>query len=220
MASQGLISTGGSFDLSTKVKKTKDGIFGMELEELLAAVPNRPIPLILDQCVTYLRQCGMKTPGIFRVSPNNAELNAVRKLYKTPIDVVDLKKKATSPHTVAGLLKSWLLSLPEPLFGFELYDLLLELFTKVPEESRLSHATVLLNQYLSTSRRIIFSFLFEFLYDLSQFAEVNKMSPNNLGIVFGPNLIRPREHTQSTMLDQTNVEVVEFFVTHFPEVQV
>lgn len=215
MTQQGLLSTGGSLD-SAKVKRSKEGIFGMELEELLESVPGRPIPIIVDQCITYIRTYAMQTPGIFRVSPNNAELQSVRKLYKSPIEVIDLKKKTTSPHTVAALLKLWLQLLPEPLLSFQCYSDLMDLFRNVPAEARMRHISVFLNQ-LNQQRRPIVTFLFQFLHELSQNSETNKMTPSNLGIVFGPNLLKPKVQDQSTMLDRTNVEIVEFLVEHFRE---
>ena len=216
MSAQGLLSTAGSLEMGYKPRRTKDGIFGMELEELLDAVPDRPIPIIVDQCVTYLRKHGMRTAGIFRVSPNNSELQKLRKMYTSPISLVDFAQKVTTPHTVAGLLKLWFYSLPEPLFPFHLYDTLVSLFSNPPETKQLLLHTKAMIQTLSQQRLAIFIFLFEFLHELSRSAEHNKMTPNNIGIVFGPNLLRPKEQSQTSMLDRTNVDVVEFIVENFP----
>ncbi|MDP2435084.1 MAG: SH3 domain-containing protein [archaeon] len=218
MSSHGLLSTAGSLEMTYKPKRTKDDIFGMDLEELLDAVPDRPIPIVLDQCITYLRRCGMKTAGIFRVSPNNAELQKLKKQYKSPVSLVDFAQHVSSPHTVAGLLKLWFYSLPEPLIPFNLFDAFIQLFRNPPEKKHLLQHSKVMIQTLSTTRLDIFRFLFEFLFELQKSSDVNKMTPNNLGIVFGPNLIRPKEQSQTAMLDRTNVEIVEFLVEEFPSI--
>eukprot|EP00010_Vexillifera_abyssalis_P004352 CAMPEP_0201551566 /NCGR_PEP_ID=MMETSP0173_2-20130828/7724_1 /ASSEMBLY_ACC=CAM_ASM_000268 /TAXON_ID=218659 /ORGANISM="Vexillifera sp., Strain DIVA3 564/2" /LENGTH=413 /DNA_ID=CAMNT_0047961857 /DNA_START=45 /DNA_END=1286 /DNA_ORIENTATION=+ len=218
LQAQGLLSTDGSI---TPINKSsmKKGVIGMNLEELIECLPDRDIPIIVDQCVTYLQKCAMKLSGIFRVSPNNAELKRLQKAYKYPTDVVDLSKKVKDPHSVAGLLKLWLAQLPEPLFSFTLYDPFMDLFSgKISDRSVIAkHAKALLASQ-SRERRLIVDFLFEFLLQLSKYSEKNKMTPNNLGIVFGPNLIRPKQQTQDTMLNRTNVEVVQFLIEEYSNI--
>jgi hypothetical protein len=45
-------------------------------------------------------------------------------------------------------------------------------------------------------RMPLIKFLFEFLFELQKYSDQNMMTPSNLGIVFGPNLIRPQQQTQ------------------------
>src|SRR3989338_1285056 len=214
LTAKGLISTGGS--IYTSSKGGKGAVIGMDLDDLLECMTDRSIPIIVDQCVTYLRGTAMKLSGIFRVSPNQAELQALRKLYRSPTEVVDLKQKVKDPHVVAGLLKLWLVSLPEPLLPFFLYEPIIGLFSGSIENRNMirQHCKVLLDT-MPHRRRIIVDFIFAFLYDLSQFSSENKMTPNNLAIVFGPNLVRPKEQTQDTLLNRTNVEAIQFFLEEF-----
>jgi RhoGAP domain len=222
LQSKGFISTAGSVTSSARVKsKNKSGVIGMPLDEMLRCLPDRPIPIIVDQCVTYIRKRGMKLSGIFRVSPDQAELKRLRKSYKSPTDVVDLAKKVTTAHSVAGLLKLWLQELPESLVPFNLYEPFIELFSdesaQVDKDVRIDRCNAMLAT-VPQHRRVIVDFLFDFLHELSKSAKHNKMTPNNLGIVFGPNLIRPREHTQTTMMNRTNVAVVEFLLENYKKI--
>mmetsp|Transcript_38448 Transcript_38448/g.60921 ORF Transcript_38448/g.60921 Transcript_38448/m.60921 type:complete len:559 (-) Transcript_38448:222-1898(-) len=222
---RGILSTGGNIEGIQFAKKgimsSKKELIGMPLEELLEAVPGRTIPFVVDQCVTYIRRNAMTLHGVFRVSPNQQELSKLKALYKSPLDVVDLEKKVKDPHVVAGLLKLFLSSLPEPLFPHTLYEPLIkafgDLFDQENPQPLIDEFRILL-RLIPNAHAPLVRFLFEFLEELQQQSEKNMMTPSNLGIVFGPNLIKPAQQTQETMLNMTNRDIVSFLVTHFKEI--
>jgi len=225
---KGILSTDGNVD-NIKIKKGKSAklgggkqkIIGMELLDLLAAVPGRPIPLIVDQCITYIRRNAMKLNGVFRVSPNQQELQKLQKSFKSPNEVVDMTKKVKDPHVVAGLLKLFFSSLPEPIFPFSSYTPLMD-----AHEAHCANEDPagLIGEYrrivesLPPERTPIVKFLFDFLYELQSYSDTNMMTPSNLGIVFGPNLIKPKNATQTTMLNMSNRDIVTFMIAHYKEI--
>lgn len=49
-------------------------------------------------------------------------------------------------------------------------------------------------------------YLVEHLARIAQYEEVNKMGPQNLAIVFGPNILRSRDENALSMLTDMNVQ--------------
>lgn len=76
----------------------------------------------MRKCVDSLSITGViDTEGIFRRSGNYSQIVALKqKVNSGQSDDVDFKE--TDTHIVAGLLKSFLRDLSEPLLTYELYD--------------------------------------------------------------------------------------------------
>ena len=62
---------------------------------------------------------------------------------------------------------------------------------------------------------VVLEYLIRFLIPIAANHEVNKMTPANLGVVFGPNVFRPLVQTQITLMDSTSSNVVEFLIQHY-----
>lgn len=78
------------------------------------------IPPVMRKCVDFLSITGViDTEGLFRRCGNLTVINDIKRRVNTG-EAVDLKDVDT--HAVAGLLKTFLRELNEPLLTFELYD--------------------------------------------------------------------------------------------------
>ncbi|XP_006761757.1 PREDICTED: LOW QUALITY PROTEIN: rho GTPase-activating protein 44 [Myotis davidii] len=179
--------------------------FGKPLEEHLT-ISGREIAFPIEACVTMLLECGMQEEGLFRVAPSASKL----KKLKAALDccVVDVQEYSADPHAIAGALKSYLRELPEPLMTFELYDEWIQASNIQEQEKRLQ---ALWNacEKLPKANHSNIRYLIKFLSKLSEYQDVNKMTPSNIAIVLGPNLLWPQAEGNITeMMTTVSLQIV------------
>ncbi len=101
---------------------------------------------------------------------------------------------AISPHAVSGVLKLFFRNHPNPLMTFERYDAFLDAHRKGIS----LEITRLVSELPSPNGKLVI-YLCRFLARIAIHANVNKMTPNNLGIVFAPNILRPAHETYESV---------------------
>ncbi|XP_068769791.1 rho GTPase-activating protein 44 isoform X8 [Struthio camelus] len=179
--------------------------FGKPLEEHLA-VSGREIAFPVEACVTMLLECGMQEEGLFRVAPSASKL----KKLKAALDccVVDVQEYSADPHAIAGALKSYLRELPEPLMTFELYDEWIQA-SNMPEQDRRLQALWNACEKLPKANYNNIRYLIKFLARLTEYQDTNKMTPSNVAIVLGPNLLWPQAEGNITeMMTTVSLQIV------------
>ncbi|KAK6328314.1 hypothetical protein J4Q44_G00002920 [Coregonus suidteri] len=184
---------------------TEKPAFGTGLEEHLKR-SSREIALPLEACVMMLLETGMKEEGLFRIAAGTSKL----KKLKAALDcsTSQLEEFYSDPHAVAGALKSYLRELPEPLMSFQLYDEWIQASSVSEPDKRLQALWVVCDQ-LPKNNKANLRYLVKFLSKLAQDSEVNKMTPSNIAIVLGPNMLWAKtEGTLAEMAAATSVHVV------------
>ncbi|XP_056257586.1 rho GTPase-activating protein 44 isoform X5 [Seriola aureovittata] len=188
--------------------------FGKSLEEHLN-ISGREIAFPIEACVTMLLECGMQEEGLFRVAPSASKL----KKLKASLDcgVLDVQEYSSDPHAIAGALKSYLRELPEPLMTTELYDEWIQASNIQDMDKRLQ-ALMAACEKLPTDNLNNFRYLIKFLAKLSEYQDANKMTPGNMAIVLGPNLLwthtEPNMTEMMTTLSLQIVGIIEPIIQH------
>ncbi|XP_077067874.1 rho GTPase-activating protein 44 isoform X5 [Siphateles boraxobius] len=179
--------------------------YGKALEEHLA-ISGREIAFPIEACVTMLLECGMEEEGLFRVAPSASKL----KKLKASLDcgVLDVQEYSADPHAIAGALKSYLRELPEPLMSFELYDEWIQASNIQDMDKRLQ-ALLGTCEKLSSDNLNNFRYLIKFLAKLTEYQDANKMTPGNIAIVLGPNLLWTHsEGNMTEMMTTVSLQIV------------
>ncbi|XP_076608078.1 rho GTPase-activating protein 44 isoform X3 [Chaetodon auriga] len=188
--------------------------FGKSLEEHLN-ISGREIAFPIEACVTMLLECGMQEEGLFRVAPSASKL----KKLKASLDcgVLDVQEYSSDPHAIAGALKSYLRELPEPLMTTELYDEWIQASNIQDMDKRLQ-ALMAACEKLPTDNLNNFRYLIKFLAKLSEYQDANKMTPGNMAIVLGPNLLwthtEPNMTEMMTTMSLQIVGIIEPIIQH------
>ncbi|XP_056616668.1 rho GTPase-activating protein 22 isoform X1 [Triplophysa dalaica] len=182
------------------------GIFGQHLEDTVQFERKfgpRLAPLLVEQCVDFIREQGLKEEGLFRM-PGQA--NLVKDLQ----DAFDCGDKPlfdsnTDVHTVASLLKLYLRELPEPVIPFNKYEDFLtcaQLLVK-DEEVGLNELVMQVNTLPQANYNLL-KYICKFLDEVQSHSAENKMSAQNLATVFGPNILRPKLEDPVSMMEGTS----------------
>uniref|UniRef100_A0A673IYV4 Rho GTPase-activating protein 17 n=1 Tax=Sinocyclocheilus rhinocerous TaxID=307959 RepID=A0A673IYV4_9TELE len=184
---------------------TEKPAFGTALDEHLKR-SSREIALPLEACIMMLLETGMKEEGLFRIAAGASKL----KKLKAALDcsTSQLEEFYSDPHAVAGALKSYLRELPEPLMTYQLYDEWIQA-SNVPDPDKRLQALWVTCDQLPKNNKANFRYLIKFLAKLAQESDVNKMTPSNIAIVLGPNLLWAKtEGSLAEMAAATSVHVV------------
>ncbi|KAM5241358.1 rho GTPase-activating protein 22 isoform 3-T3 [Hipposideros larvatus] len=197
----------GPEDVGKHLFEISPGIFGQRLEDTVhheRKYGPRLAPLLVEQCVDFIRERGLTEEGLFRM-PGQA--NLVRDLQ----DSFDCGEKplfdsTTDVHTVASLLKLYLRELPEPVVPFARYEDFLscaQLLTKDEGEGTLELAKQVSSLPLANYN--LLRYICKFLDEVQSHSNVNKMSVQNLATVFGPNILRPQIEDPVTIMEGTSL---------------
>ncbi|XP_016890127.1 rho GTPase-activating protein 17a isoform X4 [Cynoglossus semilaevis] len=184
---------------------TEKPAFGTGLDEHLKR-SGREIALPIEACVMMLLETGMKEEGLFRIAAGASKL----KKLKAALDcsTSQLEEFYSDPHAVAGALKSYLRELPEPLMTYQLYDEWIQASSVSDPDKRLQALWVVCDK-LPKNNKTNLRYLVKFLAKLAQDSELNKMTPSNIAIVLGPNLLWTKtEGSLAEMAAATSVHVV------------
>ncbi|NXP34665.1 RHG24 protein, partial [Leiothrix lutea] len=183
------------------------GIFGQKLEDTVRyekRYGNRLAPMLVEQCVDFIRQRGLKEEGLFRL-PGQA--NLVKELQ----DAFDCGEKPsfdsnTDVHTVASLLKLYLRELPEPVVPYAKYEDFLSCAKMLSkeEETGLKELVKQVKSLPAVNYNLL-KYICRFLDEVQSYSGVNKMSVQNLATVFGPNILRPKVEDPLTIMEGTVV---------------
>uniref|UniRef100_A0AAR2K6U2 Rho-GAP domain-containing protein n=1 Tax=Pygocentrus nattereri TaxID=42514 RepID=A0AAR2K6U2_PYGNA len=176
----------------------------------------RDIALPIQECVNMLLHVGLREEGLFRLA---AAASVVKKL-KSSLDsgTVDHSEFDTDPHAVAGALKSYLRELPEPLMTFELYNDWFRAAGEKELDSKLEQLREVLKK-LPPENYNNLRYLIQFLACLSEQQAVNRMTPSNIAIVLGPNLLWPRTEGETSLLDMASASSVQVVTVIEPLIQ-
>ncbi|KAM9229323.1 rho GTPase-activating protein 8-like [Dugong dugon] len=167
--------------------------FGVSLQYLKDKNKGELIPPVLRLTVTYLREKGLRTEGLFRRSASIQTVQEIQRLYNQgkPVNFDDYG----DIHVPAVILKTFLRELPQPLLTFEAYEQILGI-TSVESSLRVTQCRQILSS-LPEHNYAVLSYLMGFLHVVSQESIFNKMNSSNLACVFGLNLIWPSQGASS-----------------------
>uniref|UniRef100_A0A8C4R1R5 Uncharacterized protein n=1 Tax=Eptatretus burgeri TaxID=7764 RepID=A0A8C4R1R5_EPTBU len=177
--------------------------YGLELERHLS-ITNREIAFPIEASVVALLETGLQEEGLFRIAAANSKL---RKL-KAGLDCCMVETDVLNdPHAFAGALKSYLRELPEPLMTFQLFDEWIQASHITDNQEKLQRLWTICDK-LPKANKDNFSYLIKFLAKLAEHHEVNKMSPSNISIVLGPNLLWAPSEGSADVMSSMSIQVV------------
>eukprot|EP01129_Flabellula_baltica_P012167 TRINITY_DN5449_c0_g2_i1.p1 TRINITY_DN5449_c0_g2~~TRINITY_DN5449_c0_g2_i1.p1 ORF type:complete len:779 (-),score=154.24 TRINITY_DN5449_c0_g2_i1:124-2367(-) len=186
------------------ITKSAEKIIGVSLEQLSERKNSMDgVPFVVRSLIGYIsKKQNLKKKGLFRISGENSLMMEWIEKYSSGEEV-----ELDDVHTAAELLKYFFRSLPVPLFPFETYPLLIE-FHDSYERGDPSANLIRLKKILEKMPKVhiqVFQHLRKFLFRVTRYEETNLMGMENLTIVLGTNLLRPKVEDYNTTLEMGKV---------------
>ncbi|KAG0282631.1 hypothetical protein BGZ96_000295 [Linnemannia gamsii] len=166
-------------------KPVPESIFGMSLQEYVDK-HRHPIPLVIIKCSEAIDRAGLNREGIYRVSGRHAQIMNLKRLFDSDEDGVDFTNPAYSEDcaSIAAVLKIYLRELPQPLFPFTLNERIA--YSSIPDRNvRLGELKGRLKALPGCNIDTL-QFLIEHLRRIYEHVETNKMTLDNLSMIFTP----------------------------------
>ncbi|XP_052341197.1 rho GTPase-activating protein 10-like [Oncorhynchus keta] len=156
----------------------------------------------VKNAINAIETRGINDQGLYRVVGVSSK---VQKLLSLMTDEksndVDLSTcEDWDVKTITSTLKLYLRSLPEPLMTYGLYKDFIAPAKGGSPESR-SQAIHCLVHKLPEKNRLVLGLLMKHLATVAAHSKLNLMTVANLGVVFGPTLMRPQEDTVAAIMD-------------------
>ncbi|XP_018609159.1 rho GTPase-activating protein 29-like isoform X3 [Scleropages formosus] len=218
-------------------------LFGVDFSQAAKSNPDG-IPFIIKKCTSEIESRALNLKGIYRVNGAKSRVEKLCQAFENGKDLVELSD--FYPHDISNVLKLYLRQLPEPLILFRYYNdfigLAKESQSIIMDEVDAARArsttnpaqpSVELNRVLFKIRDLLrqlppahyrtLQFLIGHLHRVTEKADENKMTASNLGIIFGPTLIKPRqidaEVSLSSLVDYPyQALIVELLIRHYNKV--
>ncbi|XP_033111371.1 rho GTPase-activating protein 6-like isoform X2 [Anneissia japonica] len=161
--------------------------------------PREPqVPQVVMSCIRHLEKYAMRTVGIFRVGGSKKRTRQLREAYDSGTEI--WLNETHSVHDVGALLKEFFRDIPEPLLTRDLYTVFVAAGRVSDQEKQLQILQWLVYLLPTANRDTLFALL-KFLRKVADNAEDiinengeevigNKMDVQNLGTLFGPNILR------------------------------
>lgn len=184
------------------IKDNNKRIYKVPLDDHLA-VTHRDISYVIELCVCCLLEKGLFEEGLLRVGCAGSKLRRFRSAIDANIITPPFPVEYQDVHVIAGVLKSYLRDLPNPLLTYELYYEFVTAAQRPTEDKRKKSILNAINQ-LPRSNYNNLRYLTKFLSVLAQKQQHNKMSSQNIAIVMSPNLLWPPEHIETDYVQKVN----------------
>uniref|UniRef100_A0A671UUA1 Rho GTPase-activating protein 10 n=1 Tax=Sparus aurata TaxID=8175 RepID=A0A671UUA1_SPAAU len=172
----------------------------------------------LPHFTVYKKDC-INDQGLYRVVGVSSKVQKLLSLMIGKLNEVDLSTSEDwDVKTITSALKLYLRSLPEPLMTYGLYKEFISPAKGGSPETRIQAVHCLVHKLPERNRQVL-GLLMKHLANVAAHSKQNLMTVANLGVVFGPTLMRPQEETVAAIMDLKfqNI-VVEILIEHHEKI--
>uniref|UniRef100_A0A8C5ACS9 Rho GTPase activating protein 42 n=1 Tax=Gadus morhua TaxID=8049 RepID=A0A8C5ACS9_GADMO len=172
------------------------------------------------KCIDLVENRGINTLGLYRIGGVNSK---VQKLMSTAFSTkaavdMDLDAEAWDNKTITSGLKNYLRCLSEPLMTFKLHKDFILAVKSDDQNYRVCAVHALVHKLPDRNKEML-ELLIQHLVTVSTQSKFNLMTVSNLGVIFGPTLMRSQEETVAAMMNIKFQNIVmEILIENFDKV--
>ncbi|XP_063076802.1 rho GTPase-activating protein 27 isoform X2 [Engraulis encrasicolus] len=190
----------------------RENVFGCHLANLCAQ-ERTTVPVFVEKCIRTVEKRGLGIDGLYRVSGNLATIQKLR--FKADHEDIDFEEGHWDIHVITGALKLFFRELQEPLFPYSHFNNFVAGIKIADYHEKVSYMSELVRS-LPAENHDTMETLFRHLRNVIEHGEENRMTVQNIAIVFGPTLLKPEmESANITMFMVFQNQIVEFVLNEF-----
>lgn len=222
-------------------------IFGRSIEDLpvqyttplhlthISTIIN--IPSIILDCLLYLVHYSLQVEGIFRISGDEDSITDLRRSYDEGESHYEFRtlsnqqsqNKINQSYNLSSLIKLYFRILPETLFPKKIYSVLLSILQQYQNDTieYIKHMKEIFtlsetnSNTLTNLNIVVIGYLFYLLNLItdSNNSIVNKMTKDNISIIFAPTLLCSEGNSELNLYElQNGIQIIKKLLEHSSEI--
>uniref|UniRef100_A0A3Q1JHN2 Rho GTPase-activating protein 42 n=1 Tax=Anabas testudineus TaxID=64144 RepID=A0A3Q1JHN2_ANATE len=172
------------------------------------------------KCIDLVEMRGINTMGLYRIGGVNSKVQKLMTTVfssKAPVDM-DLDPEMWDNKTITSGLKNYLRCLSDPLMTFKLHKDFIMAVKSDDQNYRVCAVHALVHKLPEKNKEML-ELLIKHLVTVSTQSQFNLMTVSNLGVIFGPTLMRSQEETVAAMMNiKFQNIVVEILIENFDKI--
>uniref|UniRef100_A0A8C8T106 Rho GTPase activating protein 42 n=1 Tax=Pelusios castaneus TaxID=367368 RepID=A0A8C8T106_9SAUR len=172
------------------------------------------------KCIHAVETRGITILGLYRIGGVNSKVQKLMNTIfspKSPPDM-DIDMDLWDNKTITSGLKNYLRCLTEPLMTFKLHKDFIVAVKSDDQNYRVEAVHALVHKLPEKNREML-DILIKHLVKVSLHSQQNLMTVSNLGVIFGPTLMRAQEETVAAMMNiKFQNIVVEILIEHYEKI--
>uniref|UniRef100_A0A3Q1EZ94 Rho GTPase activating protein 42a n=1 Tax=Acanthochromis polyacanthus TaxID=80966 RepID=A0A3Q1EZ94_9TELE len=153
----------------------------------------------VKKCIELVETRGITTLGLYRIGGVNSKVQRLMTTSTAPSDM-QLDADAWDNKTITSGLKNYFRCLAEPVLTYRLHKEFIKA-AKYDDQKHRVRAIHALVHKLPEKNRTMLDLLTNHLLKVSSHSDQNLMTVSNLGMIFGPTLMRSQEETVAAMMN-------------------
>ncbi|XP_075402607.1 rho GTPase-activating protein 42 isoform X2 [Tenrec ecaudatus] len=172
------------------------------------------------KCIQAVETRGITILGLYRIGGVNSKVQKLMNTTfspKSPPDI-DIDVELWDNKTITSGLKNYLRCLAEPLMSYKLHKDFIVAVKSDDQNYRVEAVHALVHKLPEKNREML-DILIKHLVKVSLHSQQNLMTVSNLGVIFGPTLMRAQEETVAAMMNiKFQNIVVEILIEHYEKI--
>uniref|UniRef100_A0A3P8U9B1 Rho GTPase activating protein 42b n=1 Tax=Amphiprion percula TaxID=161767 RepID=A0A3P8U9B1_AMPPE len=153
----------------------------------------------VKKCIELVETRGITTLGLYRIGGVNSKVQRLMTTSTAPSDM-QLDADAWDNKTITSGLKNYFRCLAEPVLTYRLHKEFIKAAKYDDQKYRVRAIHALVHK-LPEKNRTMLDLLTKHLLKVSSHSDQNLMTVSNLGMIFGPTLMRSQEETVAAMMN-------------------
>uniref|UniRef100_A0A665W339 Rho GTPase-activating protein 42 n=1 Tax=Echeneis naucrates TaxID=173247 RepID=A0A665W339_ECHNA len=173
------------------------------------------------KCIDLVEMRGINTMGLYRIGGVNSKVQRLMTTVfssKASVDM-DLDPETWDNKTITSGLKNYLRCLSEPLMTFKLHKDFIMAVKSDDQNYRVCAVHALVHKLPERNKQMLELLIKHLVTYVFLHSQNNLMTVSNLGVIFGPTLMRSQEETVAAMMNiKFQNIVVEILIENFTKI--